>query len=484
MSLIASHAELDLETVARLSAAADSIDPATVTASPSLKGTVVLSTCNRFEIYAEAHDASSVDAARAELVDRVADRSGVGRDVVSSALTTNVGGDVARHLFSVGAGLDSAVVGEREIAGQVKRALIDAQAAGTVTGPLTKLFQSASRTAKQVQSTTTLGSRGKSIVSVALDLADDVEPGPWSERTVVLFGTGAYAGATLKLLTELGATDVGVYSASGRAEEFVASRHGVALSDGELPEWLTRADVIIGCSGGDRRLDAEDLAALPRAGRPLVAIDLALSRDFDPDLDRLEGVSLLTLESVRMAAPGEQLDSVRRASEIVHAATEEFERERRQRTADAAIVALRRHTQAVLESEIEKVRAQHGCTAAGEEVEFAMRRMVKQMLHIPTVRAREMAEAGRIDEYTDALESLYGITVPKASERRGSTAAQARAKASPEAAALAAAKPTIAAPPSPTAQGTRLGDPTPGTHAAHAASGTASVCPLPEARTA
>lgn len=412
MSLIASHAELDLETVARLSAAAGSLSPSSLAASPALQGTVILSTCNRFEIYAEAGEHDGVDAARSALVDQVAGAAGMDRDQVSEALTTRSGADTVRHLFSVGAGLDSAVVGEREIAGQVRRALIEAQAAGTATGRLTKLFQSASRAAKEVQTSTTLGSRGKSIVSVALDLAEDVEPGAWAERTVVLFGTGAYAGATLKLLEERGARTIGVYSASGRAEEFVASRGGVALDGDDLALWLAQADVIIGCSGGSQRLEREDLTEVRAPGRPLIAIDLALSHDFDPALDELDGVSLLTLESVRMAAPTEQVDSVRRASEIVAQATEEFERDQRQRTADSAIVALRRHTRSVLESEVSKVRAQHGCTAAAEEVEFAMRRMVKQLLHVPTVRAREMAAEGRIEDYTDALESLFGIEVP------------------------------------------------------------------------
>lgn len=428
MSLIASHAELDLETVARLSAAAGSLSPSSLAGAPALQGTVVLSTCNRFEIYAEAAEHNEVDAARSALVDHVSDAAGMDRDQVSEALTTRSGSDAVRHLFSVGAGLDSAVVGEREIAGQVRRALIEAQASGTATGRLTKLFQSASRAAKEVQTSTTLGSRGKSIVSVALDLAEDVEPGAWTERTVVLFGTGAYAGATLKLLEERGARTIGVYSASGRAEEFVSSRGGVALDEEDLALWLERADVIIGCSGGSQRLEREDLLEVRSPGRPLVAIDLALSHDFDPSLDEVDGVTLLTLESVRMAAPSEQVDSVRRAREIVAQATEEFEREQRMRTADSAIVALRRHTQGVLETEVAKVRAQHGCTAAAEEVEFAMRRMVKQLLHIPTVRAREMAEEGRIEDYTEALENLFGIDVPvsPAHKARKSSAAQTR----------------------------------------------------------
>ena len=92
-------------------------------------------------------------------------------------------------------------------------------------------------------------------------------------------------------------------------------------------------------------------------------------------------------------------------------AAKAFEQEREARSVDSAIVALRRHTMNVLDAEMEKVRARHGCTAAAEEVEFALRRMVKQLLHVPTVRARELAANGQQDDYVAALEALYGITV-------------------------------------------------------------------------
>lgn len=423
MSLIASHAELDLETVARLSAASDELSRAEL---PGVAGSVVLATCNRFEIYAEVEDEAGVDAARATFVDQISNSASLPVPTVSRALRTQVDHDAVRHLFSVTSGLDSAVIGEREIAGQVRRSLIEAQHAGTVNGGLTKLFQTASRTAKTVQSTTSLGSRGKSIVSVALDLATDLEPGSWQERNVVLFGTGAYAGATLSLLQERQVGRVGVFSASGRAEAFTAARTGTPLGREDLPRALAEADVIIGCSGGSQRLDVQDLSQLNRGGRPLVAIDLALSRDFDPGLDLVDGVTLLTLESVRMAAPTEQVESVRRARELVDDAAESFARQARQRSADAAIVALRRHTQQVLESEIGKVRAQHGCTAAAEEVEFAMRRMVKQLLHVPMVRARQAAEDGRLEDFTSGLDALYGIAVPESATETGPTEQQQR----------------------------------------------------------
>jgi len=397
-------------------------------------GAVVLSTCNRFEIYGEAPHPDAVDAARAALITQISGASGLNDQLVSRAFSTRTGAEVSQHLFAVSSGLDSAVVGEREIAGQVRRALITAQHEGTASSGLVRLFQAASKTAKDVGAQTALGSRGLSIVSVALDLATDLSENPdWSTKKAVVFGTGAYAGATMSLLRERGCTDVSVYSSSGRAPGFVATRGGTALDEDTLPGAVAAADVMIGCSGSDSRVEADDLARIrATAAQPLIAIDLALTHDFDPAVGELDGVELLTLESVRLAAPQEQAESLAQASTIVSGAASAFEQEREARSVDSAIVALRRHTMNVLDAEMEKVRARHGCTAAAEEVEFALRRMVKQLLHIPTVRARELAASGQQEAYVAGLEALYGITVdpspattsgPAASGPAGSAAA-------------------------------------------------------------
>ena len=399
-----------------------------------MAGAVVLSTCNRFEIYGEAPHPDAVDAARAALITQISGASGLNDQLVSRAFSTRTGAEVSQHLFAVSSGLDSAVVGEREIAGQVRRALITAQHEGTASSGLVRLFQAASKTAKDVGAQTALGSRGLSIVSVALDLATDLSENPdWSTKKAVVFGTGAYAGATMSLLRERGCTDVSVYSSSGRAPGFVATRGGTALDEDTLPGAVAAADVMIGCSGSDSRVEADDLARIrATAAQPLIAIDLALTHDFDPAVGELDGVELLTLESVRLAAPQEQAESLAQASTIVSGAASAFEQEREARSVDSAIVALRRHTMNVLDAEMEKVRARHGCTAAAEEVEFALRRMVKQLLHIPTVRARELAANGQQEAYVAGLEALYGITVdpspattsgPAASGPAGSAAA-------------------------------------------------------------
>ncbi|WP_445153839.1 glutamyl-tRNA reductase [Arthrobacter sp. Hor0625] len=427
-SLVATHADIDLETVAQLSTGASGLAASALAGSPAVAGAVVLSTCNRFEIYGEAPHPDDVEAARAALVSQISGASGLNQQLVSRSFNTRTGPDVTRHLFAVSSGLDSAVVGEREIAGQVRRALISAQQEGTASAGLVRLFQAASKTAKDVGAQTALGSRGLSIVSVALDLATDLsENADWSTKKVVVFGTGAYAGATMSLLRERGCTDVSVFSSSGRAAGFVATRGGTALDSDSLPGAVAAADVMIGCSGSDNRVEAAELARIRAASpQPLIVIDLALTHDFDPAVAELDGVELLTLESVRLAAPQEQAESLSQASDIVDGAATAFEQERQARSVDSAIVALRRHTMDVLDAEMEKVRARHGCTAAAEEVEFALRRMVKQLLHVPTVRARELAANGQQADYVAGLEAVYGITVEQPAARAAATATEAQ----------------------------------------------------------
>ncbi len=408
LSLVASHSQLDLETVAQLSASANGLAAASTNGSAVINGAVVLATCNRFEVYA---DVENVEEATEQLVNELAANTELSADFLTRRLTALEGEPVISHLFSVGAGLDSAVVGEREIAGQVRRALTQAQQEKTTTSNLTRLFQNATRAAKDVGSRTQLGSQGKSVVSVALDLAEELmnESRSWEDQDIVLFGTGSYAGATIALLKERGVKRISVYSHSGRAADFTDKRGGFPLNSEQLPQALREADVIIGCSGGGNRLDSAALTELRVKGHSLIAIDMALTNDFDPALAQLDGVDLITLESVRMAAPTEQALAVHDATRIVTQAAREFSASQREREADHAIVALRAHTKTVLDAEVAKVRAQHGCTAAAEEVELAMRRMMRQLLHVPTVRARELAAQGRTDEYVSALETLYGL---------------------------------------------------------------------------
>ncbi|WP_083701605.1 glutamyl-tRNA reductase [Tersicoccus sp. Bi-70] len=422
LSLVASHADQDLETIARLSEGHGGL-PARLLADADINGIVSLATCNRFELYLDVDQDADPDAVRETVVASVVEDAPVGSDTARAAFRVLSGRTVAEHLFAVVAGLDSAVIGEREIAGQARRALGSAQAKHHATGSLIRLFETAARTGKDVGSSTTLGARGRSIVSVALDLAADIASAPLAGATALVIGTGAYAGATVASLRERGCTDIRVYSGSGRAPAFVAKRGGTAVDAAGLRDAIADAAVIVGCSGSRHRVTPEQFAAALPEGHQVTVVDLALSRDFEPEVADLPGVELITLESVRMAAPSEATLPVLQAMDIVSRAAQDFHDKQAARDVDGAIVALRRHTMDVLETELERVRAQHGCTAAAEEVEFAMRRMVKSLLHVPTVRAKEMAARGEQDTYIEGLRAVYGIEPVARGAKQPATAA-------------------------------------------------------------
>ena len=417
-----------LDFLARLGSGPLRITPAVIADLPDIAGAVVLSTCNRFEVYVETVPGADPVTARENVLSTISACSAVPRHELGRSLDLVTGHAMIEHLFSVGAGLDSAVVGEREIAGQLRRSLAAAQESGTASGALVRLFQGASRAARDVGALTTLGDAGRSMVSVALDLATaKLGPRARSDRdqvardlagrklaglSVVVIGTGAYAGSTMALLAAGQCTGVSVFSWSGRAGAFASSRGAAALTRDNLPAAILNADVVIGCSGRGPRLGAEDFRTFRQGSTAsLVVVDLALSRDFEPEAGAVPGIELISLEDVRLASPPEHTDVVRQAAELIREAALKFEGDQRARLMDPAIVALRGHMQQVLAGEIARVRNQHGCTATAEAVELALRRVVRQLLHVPTARARELAAAGRQDDYAAALEALYGLNV-------------------------------------------------------------------------
>lgn len=421
-TLVASHQSVDLETVAQLSNGVIGLPE--YLREENIDGSVVLSTCNRLELYVEVTTppssteqfiATQVATISEKIFDYIARTSSLSLSVVATSFETFIDDRAAHHLFTVASGLESAVVGEREITGQVRRAISTAQDDGYATGNLVRLFDRGAHTARQVGQQTALGSRGRSVVSVALDLADEVSDSDWAHRTTLVFGTGAYAGATMAALRDRGCTEIYVYSRSNRAETFTEKRGGSPVPLDQLHPAMEKADVIIGCSGGSTPLHPNEIPAGKR-----VILDLALTRDFDPAVADMPEIDLITLESVRLAAPEETAESVETARTIVNAASADFAQKEKARNVDAAIVALRAHTMSVLETELQKVRGQFGCGAAAEQVEFAMRRMVKSLLHTPTVRARELAQEGRTADYIAALDALYGIDVqqPQVSEQK------------------------------------------------------------------
>jgi glutamyl-tRNA reductase len=247
--LTANHKNASFDLLERLA-----VDPGTIAQritshDESLAGAVVVATCNRFEAYIDVDEPASGFEQKAleATVDAIRRSTDLESDELTGTLDMHVGRGAAEHLFAVASGLESVVVGEGEIAGQVRRALERARAAGTTSSDLERAFQRASQTSRGVKNSTPIGRAGRSLVRLALDLAESrVED--WSGIRVLLVGTGAYAGASLAAIADRGATDVGVYSPSGRGERF-AARHGIRLVEkDDFAREAARADLVVTCT--------------------------------------------------------------------------------------------------------------------------------------------------------------------------------------------------------------------------------------------
>ena len=423
LCVTASHKTASFELLERLSRTPDDVAPTIVGMTPCVQGAVVLATCNRFEAYVEMDEpVTAAGAIGVEAVlEAVESATGIPTADLDGAYAVHSGRRVAEHLFSVASGLESVVSGEGEIAGQVRRALTSARKDGTTSPELERLFQRASQAQRKVKNVTALGRAGRSLVRLALELADS-RIADWSAERVLLVGTGAYAAVTLATLRERGAVNISVYSPSGRAEVF-AAKHGIRpIAADEYARTAAHSSLLITCTTATEPVLGPEHLQLPTApaaaGCPVgtstgsathpnrLVVDLGMPRNVDPAVAALEGVALLDLETIRLHAPLEELQATDAARSVVREAADTFHVVGARQSVTPSVVALRSHIFELLEREIDRARAR------GDEdgkVEQALRHLSGVLLHTPTVRAHELAAAGRADEFTAALAALYGI---------------------------------------------------------------------------
>ncbi len=412
MVLGASHHDLELTQLDRLAIHPTLLHRAvgelTLRPEVPIDGAVVVSTCNRLEIYVDAarfHDA--IDGVAGQL----AAVTGLSADEVSGMLKVRVGAPAVAHLFTVASGLDSMVVGEAEIAGQIARALRESQAAGTASPAINQLFQSAARVAKQVATETGLGAAGRSVASVALDIAAVGRTGSVPGSALII-GTGAYARVVAAELRTRGCQRLLVHSPSGRADAF-AQRHGaVPVGAQALVGAMSEVDLVVACSGQSAgMLDEPMLAAVvARRRAPLPIIDLALHPHVAAPARLVPGVRVVDLRSVQDEAGPGHLEAVVAAQDIVIAGVAAFEERLAIRRLDPAVVALRQHVSGTVEKEMARLRAKYPADVA-TDVERALHRVTQALLHTPTLRAQELARAGDGAGYVQALHTLFGIDI-------------------------------------------------------------------------
>jgi len=395
LCVTASHRTTDFALLDRVSRDVSTTAADLVAADPAVRGAVVLATCNRFEAYLDVDDDQSAGLVPADLVFATLAGS-VGEDAAELRKSAELlhGDEAVRHLFAVSSGLESVVVGEDEISGQVQRALATARAERTSSSALEQAFQRAARTSRQVRKAADLGGAGRSMVRLALDLAAS-RVTDWGTVPVLVVGTGRYAATTIAALRARGARDIRVFSATDRADAF-AARYGVR-AEHELRAAIGAAEIMITCTAR-YTVTAQDV---PDAARRLI-IDLGLPRNVEPAVGQLPGVELLDLELLALHAPLSELGEG--AQQLVATAAAEFSAE-----AEAApgIVALRRHVLEALEQELSRSRARGG-DASTEE---ALRHLAGMLVHAPSVRARRLAAEGRSHEFLAGLEAVYGLQV-------------------------------------------------------------------------
>jgi glutamyl-tRNA reductase len=383
------------------------------TATPEVREAVVISTCNRTEVYLVVGDTVRAEA---DVLGLLARRAGIRPTELAEAFYSPRNCDAARQLYRVTAGLDSMIVGEAEIQGQVRRAHEAAARAGA-TGPFSnRLFAAALTTGKRVRSETDIGASRVSIPSVAVDLAHSVI-GDLGERHVVILGAGETSELTARALADQGAGTVFVANRHAHRALSLAQRFGGSVVGLEgLPEQLVRADIVLSSTSSPHPIvgrEELELVMRERAGRSLLLIDIAVPRDIDPACGELEGVSLYDIDDLQ-AVVARNLSSRESeapgAEQIVEEEIRRFAGWLGQLEALPTVSALREYGDAV----VDRVLAENAGrweSASPRDVaraETIARAVMSRLLHEPTIRLRSLSEA-RGHASLQIVRELFGL---------------------------------------------------------------------------
>ena len=379
---------------------------------------VLLSTCNRVEFYAAGAEADGPPPPPDQLVSFLAECRGIDASLLTPVLAGDRDEAVVRHLFSVAAGLDSMVLGEPQIVAQVKQAWSLAQESRT-SGPLTgEMFQAALRTAKRVATETALGRERISIPSVAVaDFASGVFE-RFDDKRVLLIGAGKMAAETLRYLRAAGARDLLIVNrTAGRAGDLAARLGARAGRFENLSAELAAADLVVSTTGATEPVVSLELFAeveLRRAGRPLVVLDLAVPRDFDPRIGQRPGVWLYSVDDLAAACAANRKSRQRElpaAVTIIDEETQRFMGDLHHRSTAPVIERLRAGWNETGEAELDRLfRRLPGLDDASRaEIRQAFDRYAAKLLHPPLASLRSESRSGPPHGLLDALTRLFDL---------------------------------------------------------------------------
>ena len=400
---------------------------------PGISGTLVLSTCNRVEIYA---DVLSFHGGLAAICDLLSLHSGLTQGELTGSAYVHYQDRAAQHLLAVACGLESLVIGESQILGQVREAVKLARQHDTLSREMSDLSRLALKAGKRAHAETGIDAAGQNLVSLGLALAAARFETGWTPESasqlaaepdldafsIMIVGAGAMSSLAVATVTRLGAGRVLVANRTRSHAERLAEKYGaevIGLAD--LGDGIAASDLVITCTGAAGHVITAPAIAQAldgrTAGRPLVLLDLALPRDVEPAVAELPGVHVVDMTVI--AAAGEEEGAASLASDadivavrrIVAAELRSFRRADRAASVVPTVVALRAKAAGVVEAELARLERRLGDLdqKTRQEIAQSMGRIADKLLHGPTVRVKELAGTPGADSYETALRVLFEL---------------------------------------------------------------------------
>jgi glutamyl-tRNA reductase len=416
LSLGISHRRATVDLLERLAFTDDDYAKAYRAAAdePAIEGAVIVSTCNRVEIYGEV---PAYHAGFLALKRLLSETRAVDPDELGEALYSHYEDAATEHLFDVAAGLDSMVLGEPQILSQVREAHRRAEAEGASTPALTSLFHAGARTGRRARTETDLGAAPDAFVAAGAELGAEWLDGLDGAAALVV-GAGHMSALAAKHLRGRGVGTIRVLNRSLERARALAERAGGEHGGLEhLSAALADADLVVSATGASRLVIDEETvrdAIATRAGRRVFVLDLAVPRDVEPSVGRIDGVRLVDIGGLRerLARDRDALAAdIDRAREIVAEEVHRFTVRRRSEHLAPLITALRGRGEAVARAELERFRSDLTGLTPDERsaVEALARGIVAKLLHDPVVRLKERAAPGADAVYARTLAELFGL---------------------------------------------------------------------------
>lgn len=387
-----------------------------LSSSDHLLETVVLSTCNRTEIYALT---SEVGFGKDEIIDYLANASGISREVFFPFLYIYTDQMAVRHLFRVTCGLDSMVLGETQILGQVRDAFLFAQSSGTTGSTFNQLFKRTVTLAKYAHSETEIGRHAVSVSYAAVELAKKIFE-ELEDKTILIIGAGKMSELTAKHLYSSGASRVLVVNRTfARAKELADKFEGHAFELKSLDFAMKEADIVISSTGADGYVVVKEQVASvmkQRRNRPLFLIDIAVPRDLDPEINKLPNVYLYDIDDLEGVIAANMEERKKEADKISVLLEEELVAFKQWQTEQAAvplIAALREKANGIQGSVMESLQHKLPNLTEKELVHLQKHTMsiVNQLLREPIQQLKEMSTEPQAEIYLEAFSRIFGLTL-------------------------------------------------------------------------